>query len=164
MGLEERRQFAKKIMTPLESIAKHLTDHSAIEESKLDENENSKLSSVPMTRYHELNLDDKDERDEDLILANDSKAYPDNEDDSAEENATVPSNHKLNADEDYSSSTEKYETDAQKATMSTTNNCANCDNTMKIDSPEINMNKSVDRLKDIDTIEGFQRFSDSLSH
>lgn len=166
MGPEERRQFAKKVMSPLESIAKHLTDHSAIEDSKLIENENSEASNLPLTRYHELNLNnDKDEMDEGLELQNDSKVYPDdNEDgneDSAEENAAVPSNHKFNADED-SASTGKYETDEQEVT--TSDDCVDCDSTMvnNFGMKIVNGSKSAGLLKDVDTIEGFQRFNDDL--
>ncbi|XP_032670408.1 uncharacterized protein LOC116843771 isoform X3 [Odontomachus brunneus] len=162
MGSEERQQFAKKIMTPLESIAKHLTDHSAIEESKYEENENPKISNLPLTRYHEISLDDKDEKDEGLELDKDSETYPnpDNED-RVEENVTVPLNHKINADEEYVD-TEKYEIDLQKTTEPTKNNYANCNNATIIDSPKTKVNISVDLSKDVDTIEGFQRFSEGL--
>lgn len=166
MGPEERQQFAKKIMTPLESIAKHLTDHSAIEESKYEENENPKISNLPLTRYHEISLNDKDEQDGGLELDKDleiRETYPDpdNEDDRAEENVTVPLNHKIDTDEEYAD-TEKYEIDLQKTTEPTKNDYANCNNATIIDSPETKANISVDLSKDVDTIEGFQRFSEGL--
>ncbi|XP_014477576.1 PREDICTED: uncharacterized protein LOC106746001 [Dinoponera quadriceps] len=150
MGLEEQQQFAKKIMSPLESIAKHLTDHSTIEES---DDENPETTHLPLTRYHEINLDEKDDG---LELDKDSENYPDS--DRAEENVTVPLNHKI-TDEDYAS-TEKF--DLQKTTESTTKDSANCDNAKSIDGPKSNASKSVDFSKDVDTVEGFQRFSDGL--
>lgn len=166
MRPEERQQFAKKIMTPLESIAKHLTDHSAIEEAKFEENQNSEVKSLPLTRYQEINLDDKNEKNGSLGIENDSEAYVDsyNEDDSIKEDTTVPQNHKVSVDEDYAS-TEKYEIDAQKLLIVTTEkDCANCDNTTVIDNPKADTNKSIDLPKDIDTTEGSQprRFNHDL--
>ncbi|XP_020294556.1 uncharacterized protein LOC109860099 isoform X2 [Pseudomyrmex gracilis] len=156
MRPEERQQFAKKIMTPLESIAKHLTDHSAIEEAKFEEeNRNTEAKSLPLTRYQEINLDDKNEKNVSLEMDNDSEAYvePYNEDDSIKEDITVPPNHKVSVDEDYAS-TEKYEIDAQKLIVTTEKDCANCDNTTVIDNPKADTNKSMDLSKDIDTTEG----------
>lgn len=152
MGTQERQQFAKKIMSPLESIAKHLTDHSAIEESKFEENQNS---SMPITRYHEMNLDGKREKNGDFALNNDSEIYSDlDSDDSIVGDTTVLSNHKLSLDEDYAS-TEKYEINAQKMIMSTEKNFANCDNGTVIDSSRANEDKSIDLSKDIDTTKEF---------
>lgn len=150
-------------MSPLESIAKHLTDHSTIEESKFEENENLEATSLPLTRYHEISLDDKDEKNDGLELDRNSETYPDldNEEDHAEEDVTMPSNHKVTVDEDYAS-TEKFDIDLQKTTESTKNDCANCGNATAIDGPRTNATKSVDLSKDVDTIEGFQRFSDGL--
>ncbi|EFN75121.1 uncharacterized protein LOC105191640 isoform X2 [Harpegnathos saltator] len=163
MGLKERQEFAEKIMSPLESIAKHLTDHSAIEQSKFEENENPETTNLPLTRYHEINLDDKDEKDGDLEINKDSETYPDpsSEGGRVEENVTVPSNHKLNVDEDYTS-TKKFEVDLQKTMKFVKNDCANCDNATAIDDPKTSANKSADLSKDVDTVEGFQRFSDGL--
>ncbi|XP_067204577.1 uncharacterized protein [Linepithema humile] len=130
MAPEERQQFAKKIITPLESIAKHLTDHSAIEESKFEENQNSEATSLPLTRYQELNLDEKNEKNGDLVLDNDSEAYLDldSDVDSIKRDTTISPNHKLIIDDDYAS-TEKYETDAHKI-MTTEKDC---DSTTMID-------------------------------
>ncbi|XP_050455840.1 uncharacterized protein LOC126853832 isoform X1 [Cataglyphis hispanica] len=148
MGTQERQQFAKKIMSPLESIAKHLTDHSAIEESKFEENQNSETTSTPITRYHEINLDDKREKNGDFALNNDSEIYSDlDSDDTIVGDTTVFSNHKLSLDEDYAS-TEKYEINAQKMIMSTEKNFANCDNETVIDSSRVNEDKSIDFSKD----------------
>lgn len=155
MGTQERQQFAKKIMSPLESIAKHLTDHSAIEESKFAENQNSETTSTPITRYHEMNLDDKREKNGDFALNNDSEIYSDlDSDDTIVGDTTVLSNHKLSLDEDYAS-TEKYEINAQKMIMSTERNFANCDNETVIDSSKVNEDKSIDFSKDIDTTKEF---------
>lgn len=166
MDPEERQQFAKKIMTPLESIAKHLTDHSKIEESKFDENENSEAINLPLTRYQEISLDDKNEKQEkvdSLELDKDSEAYldPNNEDDRAEENVTVPSNHRISVDEDYAN-TEKYEIDLQRTTESVKTDCAYCDDATTIEGPESNARKTADLAKDFDTVEGFH-FSDGPS-
>lgn len=150
MGTQERQKFVKKIMSPLESIAKHLTDHSAIEESKFDKNQNSETTSIPITRYHEMNLDDKQKKNEDLVLNNDSEVYSDlNNDDSIIGDTTILSNHKLSLDEDYAS-TEKYEVNAQKMIMSTEKNFANYDNATAINNPKTE-DKSIDFSKGIDT-------------
>lgn len=157
MEPEERQEFAKNIMTPLESITKHLTDHSAIEESKLRKNQDSETTSLPITRYHEMTLDDRNGKEEDLL--DDSENYSDliNSDGTVGDAAVSP-NRKLSVDEDYSS-TEKYEINAQKIIVTTEKDCANYDNTTMIDSPKTNANKSIDLSKDADIIEGSQRFS-----
>lgn len=163
MEPEERQEFAKKIMSPLESIAKHLTDHSVIEESKFVDNQNSETTNLPLsrdiTRYHEMSLDDKNEKDGDLVLDNDSETYSDFvNSDGIIGDTIVPSTHKLGVDEDYAS-TEKHEINAQKMIVTTEVDCVNCDNTTMIDSSKANLNKSIDLSKDIDIIEGSQRFS-----
>lgn len=131
MELEERQEFAKKIMSPLESITKHLTDHSAIEESKLVENQHSETTSdIPITRYHEMSLDDKNEKEGDLVLDNDPETYSDlvNSDGTVRD-ANMPPNHKLNIDDQDYTNTEKYEINAQKLIATTEKDCANCNNT-----------------------------------
>lgn len=135
-------------MSPLESIAKHLTDHSAIEESKF-ENQNSETTSIPITRYHEMNLNDK-QKNGDLMLNNDSEIYsdPNNDDSGIVGDTTILSNHKLILDEDYTS-TEKYEMNAQKMIMSTEKNFVNCDDTTIIDNSKAEK-KSIDFSKGID--------------
>lgn len=153
MGTQERQQFTKKIMSPFESIAKHLTDHSTIEESKFDENQNTETTSMSITRYHEMNLDNK-QKNGDFILNNDSEIYSDlNNDDGIVEDTTILSNHKLSLDEDYAS-TEKYEINAQKMIMSTEKNFANCHNTTVIDNPKAE-EKSIDFSKGIDATKRF---------
>lgn len=156
MGLKEQQEFAKKIISPLESITKHLTDHSAIEESKFEENQNSETTSLPITRYHEMSLDDKSEKEWGLLLDNDSATYSDliNSEGTIGD-AIVPLNHKLNVNEDYASK-EKYEINAQKMIVTTEKDC---NNTTTIDSPKTNANKNIDFSKDIDIIEESQRFS-----
>ncbi|XP_011171486.2 uncharacterized protein LOC105204120 isoform X1 [Solenopsis invicta] len=159
MEPEERQEFARKIMSPLESIAKHLTDHSAIEESKIVEEQHSETTSLPITRYHEMNLDersDKNVKDEDFVL-DDPGAYSDLvNSDGTMGDAIVPPNHKIDVGEDYAS-TERYEINAQKIILTTEKDCANCDNTTIIDSSKANVNESIDLSKDI--VEGSQRFS-----
>jgi len=156
MGPEERQQFAKKIMSPLESMAQHVSVHSALRgESNFGEDRNSEAVSLPLTRYREMNLDDKNENDRSLVSNDDLEVYTDRE--SVEEKTTVPPNHKLNIDEDYAS-TEKYETDMERIIVTTESDCPNCDKTT-IDNSEANANGSIDLSKDIDTVEGFQRFS-----
>lgn len=160
MEPDERQQFAKKIMTPLESIAKHLTVQSALDESKIEEDGNLEATSLPLRRYHEISLDDRDENDRrSLVLDNDSEVYPNsnNEEGSVERAAIVPPNHKLSIDEDYAS-TEKYETDVQKIMLTTERDCVNCDSTTVIGSPKANVNNSVDLSQDMDTIEEYQRY------
>lgn len=155
MEPEKQQEFAKKIMSPLESIAKHLTDHSAIEESKFEENQNSETTSLPITRYHEMSLDDKNEKDGDLILDNDPDTYTDliKSDGTVGDNI-ASLNRKLSVDEDYASTDE---INAQKMIMTTEKDCTNCDNVTMIDSPKTN--KSINLSKDINIIEGSQRFS-----
>ncbi|XP_011696411.1 PREDICTED: uncharacterized protein LOC105455061 [Wasmannia auropunctata] len=159
MEPEERQEFANKIMSPLESITKHLTDHSAIEESKLADNQNTETTSLPITRYHEMSLDEKNEKEGDLVLDNNPEAYSDlfNDDDTVQD-PIVHSNHKSNIGVDYTS-TQKYDINAQKMIVSTEKDCANCDNTTTIDIPKANANGSIVLSKDIDTVEGSQRFS-----
>lgn len=156
MEPEERREFARKILSPLESIAKHLTDHSMVEESKFVGNQNSETTNLPISRYHEMSLDEKEG---DLVLDNDPETYSDllNSDGTVDDAAVNP-NRKLNAYEDYGS-TEKYETDTQKMMVTTEKDCANCDSTTVIDSPKASANKSIDLSKNIDIVEGSQRFS-----
>ncbi|XP_029168049.1 uncharacterized protein LOC114938324 [Nylanderia fulva] len=146
MGTQERQQFANKIMSPLESIAKHLTDHSAIEESKFEESQNSETTSMPITRYHEMNLEEKREKNGDLVLNNsESDIYSDN-DDSIVGDTTMFSNHKISLDEDYAS-TEKYEINAQKMIMSTEKNFINCDNATMLDCSKANEDKNADTIE-----------------
>ncbi|XP_011879670.1 PREDICTED: uncharacterized protein LOC105568539 [Vollenhovia emeryi] len=154
MEPEERQEFANKIISPLESITKQLTDHSAIEESKFEENQNSETTSLPITRYHEMNLDDKSEKEGDLLLDNDSETYTDLvNNDRTVEDTIASSNHKLSIDEDFAS-TERYEINAQRIVV-TEKDCANCDNTT-IHSSKANANKNIDPSRNI---EGSQRFS-----
>ncbi|KYN32537.1 hypothetical protein ALC56_13395 [Trachymyrmex septentrionalis] len=159
MEPEERQEFAKKIMSPLESITKHLTDHSAMEESKFIENKNLDIASLPISRYHEMNLDEKNERDGGLVPDNDSEIYSDLvNSDGIVGDSIVPLNHKLSIDEDYVS-TENHEINAQKLIETTEKDCANCDNATMIDRPKANTNKSIDLLKDIDIVKDSRRFS-----
>ncbi|KAL0099049.1 hypothetical protein PUN28_020238 [Cardiocondyla obscurior] len=158
MEPEERQEFAKKIMSPLESITKQLTDHSAIEESRAAENENTETTSLPLTRYHEMTLDDKNEKARSFQL-DDSENYSDLVSSyGTAEDAAVPFNHKLNIDEDYAS-TEKYEINAQQMIMTTEKDCANCANSTMNNNSKASANKSIDFLKDIDITEGSQRVS-----
>ncbi|XP_011629494.1 uncharacterized protein LOC105421993 isoform X1 [Pogonomyrmex barbatus] len=149
MEPEEQQEFAKKIMSPLESIAKHLTDHSAIEESRFEENQNSETTSFPLTRYHEMSLDDKNDKGRDFILNNDSGIYSNlaNNNDIVRDIAVL-SNHKLIIDEDYAS-TEKYEINTRNIIVTTGKDCANCNDTTIIDSLKANTNKSIDLSKDL---------------
>ncbi|XP_018402062.1 PREDICTED: uncharacterized protein LOC108779194 [Cyphomyrmex costatus] len=148
MGPEERQKFAKKIMSPLESITKHLTDHSAIEESKFIENKSSDVANLPISRYHEMSLDEKNERDGSFVLDNDPEIYSDlvNSDGTVGD-PIVPPNHKVSIDEDYAN-TENHEINGQKLVVTTEKDCANCDNATMIDSS-----------KDIDIVERSRRFS-----
>lgn len=158
MEPEKRQEFAKKIMSPLESIAKHLTDHFAIEESKFEENRNLETTSLPITRYHEMNLDDKNEKEDDLV-DNDPDIYTDLVSSDGTVGDTIASlNHKLSVDEDYAS-TEKYKINAQEMIVTTEKDCAYCNNATMMDSPKANANKNIDLSKDINIIEGSQRFS-----
>ncbi|KAI4494620.1 hypothetical protein M0804_000821 [Polistes exclamans] len=148
MGPEERQEMVKKIMTPLESIAKHLTDHSSIENSKQEEDQEDEEIVLPITHLQEKVLTIKDDKN-----ANDT-------DDRTElsESSIIPSNHKSSLEEDYAS-TEKYEYEAQKIIVTTTsttainNEYSNRENTTTTENTKI-----IDISTDIDTLEGFERF------
>ncbi|XP_066594949.1 uncharacterized protein [Prorops nasuta] len=132
---EERQQLMDKIMSPIDSIAKHLRDQANIEESKQDEPE---TNTEALTRYQESPIDER-------TIKTDTNNS---------EEAIVPLNHRR--------TDEEYKHESQK--MTTEENCLDCDEpiTASNDSQmNINEKTSID-AKDIDTIEGFDRFSDSL--
>ena len=86
-----------------------------------------------------------------------------NKNENPDESITVPPNHKSNADEDYAS-TEKYSLDAQKIVGTTTESeCDDCRTTIVSKEMKVNDTESNEDLKDIDTVEGFKRFDDSVS-
>lgn len=157
MAPEERQQFVDKVWSPLETIAKHL----AVEQSKfVDDNKDANFAS---TQYQETVLDDEDEVKK-LRRINDSVESSDNPGETSTIKSKVPSNHKSNVEEDYAS-TEKYEIDAKKIVATTAENeCDDCSSTTVISKEtSINETESIDQLKDIDTIEGFTKFSDNVS-
>ncbi|KAG7208602.1 hypothetical protein KM043_014811 [Ampulex compressa] len=163
MAPEERQRFMEKIMSPLETITKHLAAHSAIEDTRTEQNEETSSNHLSLTRYHETSLDGEGEKtssQQDL----DRDDHPDvDQDDDPKIDATLPSNHKATLEDDYAS-TEKYEFEAQRIVETTTGKeCATCNATLVLEEAKISGNKSVDLTKDVDTIEGFQRFSDGLS-
>jgi len=99
-----------------------------------------------------MSLDEKNERNGDLVSYNDSEIYSDLvNSDGIVGDSIVPLNHKLNIDEDYIS-TENYEINAQKLIETTEKDRANCDNATMIDRSKVNTNKSIDLLKDIDIV------------
>lgn len=156
MAPEERQQFVDKVWSPLETIAKHL----AVEQSKFVDDKDTNFAA---TRYQETVLDDKDEVKK-FRQINDSAESSDNPGETSTIKSKFPFNHKSNIEEDYAS-TEKYEVDAQKIVATTIENeCDDCSGTTVI-SKKTNSNEteSIDQLKDIDTIEGFTKFSDSIS-
>ena len=117
------------------------------------DNQNSGTTSLPLSRYHEMSLDDKNEEE----FALDPETYSDlvNSDDTVGD-TVVSANHRLGVDEDYTS-TEKYGINAQEMIVTTEADCTNYDNTTVIDSSKTNVNKSTDLSKDI--VEGSPRFS-----
>lgn len=152
MPAEERQQFVEKVWSPLETIAKHL----AVERSRFTGHGKSDIAA---TRYQETLLDSKDEVKL-FQLNNDSTGlnHKDNP-----ETITVPSNHKSSIEEDYAS-TEKYELEAQKLVGTTTQSeCEDCETTVITKETELKEKHSGDNLKDIDTVDGFKQFSDSVS-
>ncbi|XP_043523508.1 uncharacterized protein LOC122535769 [Frieseomelitta varia] len=153
MAPEERQQFVDKVWSPLETIAKHL----AVEQSKFINNEGSNFAT---TRYQETHLDDKDE----MKKLQETHDHPElNKNENPDESITVPPNHKSNADEDYAS-TEKYALDAQKIVGTTTESERDdCRTTIVSKEMKVNDTESNEDLKDIDTVEGFKRFDDSVS-
>ncbi|KAI4498629.1 hypothetical protein M0802_006335 [Mischocyttarus mexicanus] len=155
MEPEERQQMVKKIMTPLESIAKHLTDHSSIENSKQEEDQEDEEIFLPRTRLQEKVLTIKDVKN-----SNDT-----NDQTELSESSIIPSNHKSSLEEDYAS-TEKYEYEALKIIDTTTsitttinNEYSNCENATTTENIKI-----IDTSTDIDTLEGFERFNRGLTH
>ncbi|XP_017888602.1 uncharacterized protein LOC108630049 [Ceratina calcarata] len=147
LGPEERQQFVEKVWSPLETIAKHL----AVERSKFMENEEENLAA---TRYEESTLGSSDEGktsgQAESIKAN-------------QEPINVPLNHKSSIEDDYAS-TENYEYQAQKFIQTTTDD--KCDDTTTttttLNEATVVKNENADS-KDIDTVEGFKEFSDSVS-
>lgn len=161
MEPEEREQIIEKIMTPLESIAKHITDYSSIENSKQDENEEDEVTALPVTRLQEKVLMIKDEKNANETIDR-TEPYGGS--------LVVPSNHKSSLDEDYAS-TEKYEYEAQKnilTTTMTTTMTTDGDNpkntTMFEDNSTTEKNRIIDPSTDVDTLEGFERFDRGLTH
>ena len=152
MEPEERQQFVDKVWSPLETIAKHL----AVEQSKFIDNEGSNFAT---NRYQETRLDDKDE----VGKLQETHNPPElNKNENSDESITVPPNHKSSADEDYAS-TEKYSLDAQKIVGTTTESeCDDCKTTVVSKEMKVNDTESIEDLKDIDTVEGFKRFDDSV--
>ncbi|XP_029041755.1 uncharacterized protein LOC114875528 [Osmia bicornis bicornis] len=146
MDPEEQQQFVNKVWSPLETIAKHL----AVERSKFVDNEmEDNLASI---RYQETTLDNE----------NETRKF-DQMNDSSSQNDSIPSNHKSIIEEDFGS-TEKYEYEAQKIVGTTTESkCDDCNTTISLDETTTNETKSAEVSKDVDTIEGFKRFSDSIS-
>ncbi|OAD57756.1 hypothetical protein WN48_01451 [Eufriesea mexicana] len=152
MAPDERRQFVDKVWSPLETIAKHL----AVEQSKFMDTEKPNDAA---TRYQETLLDNKDEE------AKHETIHPLKQslDDDQEEAITVLSNHKSSNEEDYAS-TEKYDYEAQRIVATTTESeCDDCGTTTISKVTNVNKTKSNDDSKDIDTVEGFKQFSDSVS-
>ncbi|XP_050485602.1 uncharacterized protein LOC126871164 [Bombus huntii] len=155
MAPEDRQQFVDKVWSPLETIAKHL----AVEQSKFIDQDNER-SNLAATRYQETFLDNKDEVKR-LQKTNDFSRLSENE--NPDETITVPPNHKSSIEEDYAS-TEKYEFEAQKIVETTTESESNdCNTTVISKETKINKTETIDNLKDIDTVEGFKQFNDSVS-
>lgn len=152
MAPGERQEFVKKVWTPLETIAKHL----AVERSKYMEEEGG--PDLAATRYQETLLDNKDEG---VKYQQENDPLGSSFDD-PEKAFTVPPNHKSTIEDDYAS-TEKYEFEAQKIVGTTTE--SECDDytTVIPEEATTKATKSGDVSKDIDTDEGFKRFSDSVS-
>lgn len=153
MAPEERRQFVDKVWSPLETIAKHL----AVEQSKFTGTEKPNDAA---TRYQETLLDAKDEEAKHQTIHH----LKQSQDDEQEEAITVLSNHKSSNEEDYAS-TEKYDYEAQKIVGTTTESeCDDCVGTTTVSKvTNVNKTKSNDDSRDIDTVEGFKQFSDSVS-
>ncbi|KOC64244.1 hypothetical protein WH47_12546 [Habropoda laboriosa] len=149
---EDRQKFMDKIWSPLETIAKHL----AVEQSKFTNNEVE--PNLASNRYQETLLDNKDEA---------KKIHPEtdcsNQHDNPEDSITDPFNHKSSLEEDYAS-TEKYDFEAQKIVATTTENeCEDCSTTIVSKEMKVNETGSTSVSKDIDTLEGFKQFSDSVA-
>lgn len=155
MAPEDRQQFVDKVWSPLETIAKHLV----VEQSKFID-QNNERSNLAATRYQETSLDNKDEVKR-LQKTNDFSRLSENE--NPDETITVPPNHKSSIEEDYAS-TEKYEFEAQKIVETTTESESNdCNTTVISKETKINKTETIDNSKDIDTVEGFKQFNDSVS-
>ncbi|XP_078050710.1 uncharacterized protein LOC144477118 [Augochlora pura] len=146
MDTDDRQQFVNKVWTPLETIAKHL----AVERSKHTDNDSP--SGFVASRYQETVLDAKDET---------KKGLRGNNDDSGKA-ATVPANHKSSVEEDYAS-TEKYEYEAMKIVGTTTENNIEDVTTIIPETTTIKETNTVDVIKDLDTVEGFKRFAETVS-
>ncbi|XP_076618902.1 uncharacterized protein LOC143340609 [Colletes latitarsis] len=155
MPPQERQQFMHKVWSPLETIAKHL----AVEQSKFMQSEGP--FGLATNRYQETPLDNKEEETKFQQVNVSSEPSGDH----TEETVTVPSNHKLSVEDDYAS-TEKYDIEAQKIVGTTTEDQSqkeDCNTTVIPSETIVNETKNEDVTKDIDSIEGFKRFSDSVS-
>ncbi|XP_076382363.1 uncharacterized protein LOC117225804 [Megalopta genalis] len=143
MDPEDQQQFVNKVWTPIETIAKHL----AVARSKHVENESP--SGFVASRYQETVLDGKEE------TKNAST-------DDSEKPVTVPANHKSSVEEDYAS-TEKYEYEAMKIVGTTVENEVEDVTTVIPETTTVKEVKSEDVTKDLDTVEGFKRFAETVS-
>ncbi|XP_054001991.1 uncharacterized protein LOC128888851 [Hylaeus anthracinus] len=155
MAPEDRQQFMHKVWSPLETIAKHL----AVEQSKFMQNETPLGSAA--TRYQEIPLDNKEEESKFRQVNVSSESTGDR----VEETATVPFNHKSSVEDDYAS-TEKFEFEAQRIVGTTTedeNPKEDYNTTLIPNETTVNTTTSEEVTKDVDTIDGFKRFSDSVS-
>lgn len=132
----EKDEMMNRLIFPLEALTKHLMAHAAIEESKLDENNDLENSSK--VRYEEAVL-----AKEEMVMG---KFVDDAQTERLVGTTTLASRSDCNKDCDVTMAT----------TTTTTSEAATTTERAKTASIESS------NFKDIDTIEGFQQFADSL--
>ncbi|XP_011302372.1 uncharacterized protein [Fopius arisanus] len=91
MPPENHEQFVRKVMSPFDTITKQLTDHSAIEESKLEEADNDP-TNLPLTKYEESFLEmpnEEDKKPQDVLFNHQGNKSEESIDNMSEANETV---------------------------------------------------------------------------
>ena len=148
---DEKAQLIDRMLIPLHAITEHLTDHAANDEAKFDENES--LADTSKVRYEETVL--AKEEPESVINAEEMLA---------EKLVGTTQGNGCNGDCEILSTT----TEDSAVTMATitTTSVASTSSTTDASTTAVqnitskSQNSTV--FKDIDTVEGFQQFADSL--
>ncbi|XP_046436239.1 uncharacterized protein LOC124188018 [Neodiprion fabricii] len=149
----------ESVPPPFDIIAKHLTDHSAIQASKFEEtqlSDNADASSI-INRYEESVLATGKKEEEARISFHRERGEK-----TPENTGSIPANHR--PDFAVESIGEKFlnmsSEDLEKTSKETCENCKNLEPTD--DDSKVGEIKDIVISKDIDTPEGFQNFADGL--
>lgn len=147
MRPEDHEKFMHSVMSPFDAITKHLTDHSAIEESKYEESELLETSDGPLAENLANSAEDmnrnpqSDENDSKNSDASFSNVWPEGGSENFPKSTNDQEEKIPDVNDDYPKKTE----------------CQNCEGVQKTE------NKKWSNLStDLDTPEGFQAFADGL--